>query len=113
MMRTSEPEHLSMPQEIAAKEAIKPLALTLGEPAGIGPDITLQAWQRREASAVPAFYLLGDPDLLAQRATLLGLDVPIAEVHPEQAASGFADALPVVPTEDRATALPGRPDGSS
>jgi len=109
-----------MPQEIAAdtaketaKALPKPLALTLGEPAGIGPDITLQAWQRRDAFALPAFYLLGDPALLAARAGLLGLDVPIAEVQPEQAASRFADALPVAPTGDRATALPGRPDASS
>jgi 4-hydroxythreonine-4-phosphate dehydrogenase len=111
-MQTPESEHLSMPQEIAAETA-KPLALTLGEPAGIGPDITLQAWQRRDALALPAFYLLGDPGLLAERARRLGLDVPVAEVQPEQAASRFANALPVVPTGDRATALPGRPDDSS
>lgn len=30
-----------------------PLALTLGEPAGIGPDITLLAWLRRDAAALP------------------------------------------------------------
>jgi 4-hydroxythreonine-4-phosphate dehydrogenase len=96
-----------------SKQTARPLALTLGEPAGIGPDITLQAWQRREALALPAFYLLGDPDLLAQRAKHLGLDVPIAQVRPEQAVARFADALPVVPTGDRATALPGRPDSSS
>ncbi len=97
----------------AAKHGVKPLALTLGEPAGIGPDVTLQAWQRRDALNLPAFYLLGDPDLLRQRAKLLGLDIPIAEVAPDQAIARFADALPVVPTADRATALPGRPDLSS
>ena len=46
---------------------IRPLALTLGEPAGIGPDITLAAWQRREEFALPPFYLLSDPDFLARR----------------------------------------------
>jgi len=101
-----------MASEIA-KETVRPLALTSGEPAGIGPDITLQAWQRRNALQLPAFYLLGDPGLLAERAKTLGLDVPIAEVQPEAAIARFADALPVVPTGERATAGPGRPDGSS
>jgi 4-hydroxythreonine-4-phosphate dehydrogenase len=96
-----------------AEETAKPLALTLGEPAGIGPDITLQAWQRRNALALPPFYLLGDPELMAQRSKTLGLDIPIAEVQPEQAISRFADALPVVKTGDSVTALPRRPDGSS
>ena len=116
MMRTPEPEHLSMVQETAkktAKDDAKPLALTMGEPAGIGPEVTLQAWHRRDALGLPAFYLLGDPDLLRQRAKLLGLDIPIAEVTPDQAVARFADALPVVPTGESATALPGRPDASS
>ena len=37
-----------------------PLALTLGEPAGIGPDLTLTVWQRRVELDIPAFYALGD-----------------------------------------------------
>jgi 4-hydroxythreonine-4-phosphate dehydrogenase len=90
-----------------------PLALTLGEPAGIGPDITLKAWQRRNELRLPPFYLLGDPAFLAQRAGLLGLDIAIAEVRPEDAALAFADALPVVATGYATTALPGRPDASS
>jgi len=43
----------------------KTLALTSGEPAGIGPDITLKAWLRRDELKLPAFYLLGDRDFLA------------------------------------------------
>src|SRR5260370_1215198 len=38
----------------------KPLALTLGEPAGIGPDITIKAWLQRDELKLPPFYLLGD-----------------------------------------------------
>ena len=91
----------------------KPLALTLGEPAGIGPDITLRAWQRRGELQLPPFYLLGDPAFLAQRAQLLGLDIPIAEVAPEGAAAAFADALPVVATGAPTTAQPRRPDATS
>jgi 4-hydroxythreonine-4-phosphate dehydrogenase len=91
----------------------KPLALTSGEPAGIGPDITIKAWLRRNELKLPPFYLLGDRDLLAQRARALGLDVRIADSSAEDAAAIFTDALPVVATGHAATAQPGRPDHSS
>src|SRR6266851_7332857 len=91
----------------------KPLALTSGEPAGIGPDITIKAWLRRNELKLPAFYLLGDRDLLGDRADRLGLKVRLADVAPEDACKAFADALPVVATGHRATARPGQPDGSS
>jgi 4-hydroxythreonine-4-phosphate dehydrogenase len=91
----------------------KPLALTLGEPAGIGPDITIQAWLRRDELQLPPFYLLGDRDFMAGRAIALGLDVKLAEVTAAQALDAFAGALPVVATGHAATAQPGRPDASS
>ncbi len=91
----------------------KPLALTLGEPAGIGPDITIAAWLRRHELKLPAFYLLGDEATVARRAKALGVDVRIAGVRSDQAAAAFADALPVVATGVAATAGPGRPDDSS
>src|SRR5580704_11735948 len=91
----------------------KPLALTSGEPAGIGPDITLKAWLRRKELKLPAFYLLGDREFLARRASSLGLKVELAEVRAEDALATFADALPVVATGHAATAQPGQPDGSS
>jgi len=91
----------------------KPLALTLGEPAGIGPDITLQAWLRRNELKLPPFYLLGDCDFLRDRAKILGLDVRFAEVSVGDASVAFADALPVVATGSTATARPGQPDHSS
>jgi 4-hydroxythreonine-4-phosphate dehydrogenase len=90
-----------------------PLALTLGEAAGIGPDITLLAWSRRRELGLPPFYLLGDPDLMARRAARLGLDVPIATVTPATAADAFAAALPVVALDNRTAGVPGRPDVSS
>ena len=56
------------------KVGTRPLALTLGEPAGVGPDITLLAWSRRHELNLPAFYLLGDREFLEQRAKALGLN---------------------------------------
>jgi 4-hydroxythreonine-4-phosphate dehydrogenase len=91
----------------------KPLALTLGEPAGIGPDIAIKAWLRRDELKLPAFYLLGDRDFVARRASILGLDVDLASVGAQQAAAAFAGALPVVATGRVATAQPGRPDQTS
>jgi 4-hydroxythreonine-4-phosphate dehydrogenase len=91
----------------------QPLALTLGEPAGIGPDITLAAWLRRKELNIPPFYLLGDPGFVERRARTLGLDVRLAEVAVNDACATFADALPVVATGHEATAEPGRPDGTS
>ena len=91
----------------------KPLALTLGEAAGIGPDIALASWLKRREVALPPFYLLGDTAALARRATQLGLEVPLAEVDASSAAATFDRALPVVDIAVKATAEPGRPDASS
>jgi len=91
----------------------RPLALTLGEPAGIGADITLAAWRRRAELALPAFYVLATPTFLADRAKRLGLDVPIAVVEPSAAAAAFRTALPVVDIGIDITAEPGHPDATS
>jgi 4-hydroxythreonine-4-phosphate dehydrogenase len=91
----------------------KPLALTLGEPAGIGPDIAIAAWLRRTEFGLPPFYLLGDRDFIADRAKTLGLQVRLADVRAEQALDSFAEALPVVATGHAAAARPGLPDKTS
>ena len=91
----------------------KPLALTTGEPAGIGPDITIQAWLRRNELKLPAFYLLGDRDFLSHRAKTLGLKLKLADVSAKDAPDAFAEALPVVATGHCATARPGQPDDTS
>ena len=91
----------------------KPLALTSGEPAGIGPDITIKAWLRRNELKLPPFYLLGDRDFLGHRAKMLGLDIKLADVCADDALDTFANALPVVATGQASTARPGQPDDSS
>jgi len=90
-----------------------PLALTLGEPAGIGPDLTIQLWRRRAKLRLPAFYVVADPEFIRRRAHLLGLDVAVSVVTPAQATDTFARALPVVTLDTPTTALPGQPDTSS
>ncbi len=92
---------------------MKPLALTLGEPAGIGPDLALQIWSRRDELDIPPFYVAADADFLARRAERLGIDLEIAKATPAAAAKIFATALPVVGLDIAVTADPGRPDRSS
>src|ERR1700726_218501 len=89
--------------------ASAPLALTLGEPAGIGPDITFAAWRRRAELALAPFYVLADPKFLERRRRRLGLDVPIATVEPGAAAAAFRNALPVVDIGVEVTAEAGHP----
>jgi 4-hydroxythreonine-4-phosphate dehydrogenase len=91
----------------------KPLALTSGEPAGIGPDIAIAAWLRRNELELPPFYLRGDRDFLAERAKILGLKVELADSSPEDSLAAFSSALPVVATKQPATARPGQPDATS
>lgn len=74
-----------------------PIALTQGDPAGIGPDISLVAWAKRKEAGIPAFVFLGDPAVLRSRALSLGLNIPFKECTPDEAVEVFPDAFPVFP----------------
>jgi 4-hydroxythreonine-4-phosphate dehydrogenase len=91
----------------------RPLALTLGEPAGIGPDITLAAWRRRDELKLTPFYFLADPAFVARRAKRMAPDLTIAVVEPAAAWTAFKTALPVVDIGVPVSAEPGHPDQSS
>ena len=94
--------------------ADRPLALTIGDPAGIGLDITLAAWTTRAREKIPSFVLIGDPAVLAARARALGLTVPIAELSEIGDGPGrFPHALPVLPVAAQAEVVAGRPDPSA
>jgi 4-hydroxythreonine-4-phosphate dehydrogenase len=94
----------------AAPDALPPVAVTMGEPAGIGGEILLMAW-RRLAATGPAFVALDDPARLQAPARRLKLDVPVREVaSAAEAAARFAEALPVLPLGQAIDAQPGRPD---
>jgi 4-hydroxythreonine-4-phosphate dehydrogenase len=87
-----------------------PLAVTMGEPAGIGGEIILKAWLAR-SDGLPAFYLRDDPERLAALAMRLDWPVPVRAIDaPGEAAEIFATALPVVPLGRRLRGRPGQPD---
>jgi 4-hydroxythreonine-4-phosphate dehydrogenase len=88
----------------------KALALTMGEPAGIGPELALKAWLLRDEAGLPPFFVVGDPDHLDDLAQRLALPVPVMAVPPGRAAATFRLALPVVPIELAVIGTPGRPN---
>ena len=90
-----------------------PLALTQGDPSGIGPELTLKAWQERKARALPAFAYLGDIEHLAGVADKLGLAIPLTASTWSEAAAAFSEALPVITHGHSVSAAPGRPNPAS
>ncbi len=82
----------------------RPLALTMGEPGGVGGELALKAWA---AAGVPAFFLIGDAGWLAR----IDSTAPIREIErPGDAARIFPDALPVLPLPLSAPVEPGTAD---
>lgn len=90
-----------------------PLALTMGDPAGIGPDISLSAWLGRRKNATAPFLFIGDPQVLAERAAMLGHDVPIRETDCAGTVSLFDSALPVLPLTCPVPVVAGDPDSAN
>jgi 4-hydroxythreonine-4-phosphate dehydrogenase len=72
-----------------------PIAVSCGDPNGIGADVILLAWLKRRQLDLPPFYVLGQVNHLQKRANLLGITVDIQAVEPEEAADVFDTALPV------------------
>jgi 4-hydroxythreonine-4-phosphate dehydrogenase len=83
----------------------EPLAVALGDPAGIGPEITAKAWERRVTEDLPVFFAVGAPEAL--RAVWGG---PIEVVAgPDEAARCFRQALPVIRIDAAGRTVPGQP----
>lgn len=77
------------------------LVVSLGDPAGVGPELIAAAWAAREAALLPPFVVAGGADILAAAAQTRGLSVPIREVfHPAEALDCFDFMLPVLAGAD-------------
>lgn len=89
---------------------VPPLAVSIGDPSGIGPDVALAAWSRRNELSLPPFTLLADPAQLAMRVRHLGLQIEIEVVSAVAEANRvFSHALPVLPLRNKLTESIGTP----
>jgi 4-hydroxythreonine-4-phosphate dehydrogenase len=87
---------------------IPKIAITPGEPAGIGPDIIIKLAQTTYLSDSKAeFVVIADPDLLKQRAQLLDLPLTLYEYAPQQTAPKQAGTLVVYPQRLKVPCIPG------
>lgn len=93
------------------QELQRPLAVTMGDPAGIGLDIVLCAWASHADVALPQFVFLADPDAVADRARALGVGVEIDVIdRPDAHRAAAGAALPVLPVSLARKVVPGEPD---
>jgi 4-hydroxythreonine-4-phosphate dehydrogenase len=98
---------------MTATLAPPPLALSLGDPAGVGPELIAAAWAQRAALGLPAFLVAGGANVLQQAAAKRGLDLPVAIISdPRAATDQFATALPVMAQAGDGLYRPGQPDNS-
>jgi 4-hydroxythreonine-4-phosphate dehydrogenase len=78
-----------------------PLAISLGDPAGIGPELIAQAWALRESEGLFPFFVAGGPELLAAAAATRGIALPVTQIyHPAEALDCFGTSLPVLAGAD-------------
>lgn len=84
-----------------------PLALTMGEPAGVGPEIIAAAWRSLKDGLQP-FAVVGDAALMRAQG------VPVQAITaPSETAGAFARAVPVLDSPLSAPVTPGRPEASN
>jgi 4-hydroxythreonine-4-phosphate dehydrogenase len=87
-----------------------PLAISLGDPAGVGPELIAAAWAARDSEELPPFVVAGGAEILIAAARTRGLALPVREVmHPVEALEWFGHALPVLAGAD-GDYRPGQPD---
>lgn len=97
----------------ARTEATRPIAVSMGEPAGIGPEIILKAWMAQAAEGIPPFIVFGIPHLFEQLAK--AASVPVALISSsKEAALRFGEALPVFSGMGyRGEIVPGQPSAAT
>jgi len=85
--------------------SIRPIAVSLGDPAGIGPEVVGKCWDNRDRFGLPPFVAIGDP-----RSLDAVWDGPIATIDdPSEADSAFDVGLPILPIGSGPADLPGHP----
>lgn len=96
---------------MSGEPSLPPIALTMGEPAGIGGEIALKAWLARERHRLPPFFLIDDPERLAALGRAVGAEAPVRAIAtPEEGHALFPRALPILPQPLQRPVASGRPD---
>ena len=89
------------------------LAITMGEPSGIGGELVLKAWIEHSSTPSdqqPTFFILDSPNRLRDLAVHFGLDVPIQVIDtPQDAYRAYKKGLPVIPIALPEESEPGTP----
>lgn len=85
---------------------MRPIAVALGDPAGIGPEVTVKAWDARESHGLAPFFAVGD-----KRSIEAIWSGPVIRIDdPAEAAQAFTRGLPIFHLEDGGAITPGQPD---
>jgi 4-hydroxythreonine-4-phosphate dehydrogenase len=84
------------------------MAVTVGDPAGIGPETVAKAWMARESEGLPPFFGIGAR--AAFEAIGFADFAPIAS--PDEAAAAFARALPLLELSASGAVIAGEPDAA-
>jgi len=87
---------------------MKPLAVSMGDPAGIGLELAARVWAEREGA--PPFFLVGDPDAFERASARLGAPKPALNVIEDASQAGETDALNVLHVPLAMEETPGEPD---
>lgn len=89
---------------------LPPLAVTMGDPAGVGGEIMLKAWLAR-GTGIPGFFAIDDSRRLRRMAADMGLKAPVEVISdPAQAPEIFPHAVPVLEIPLPVPAIPGSLD---
>jgi len=97
---------------MADRPRLRPLALTMGEPAGIAGEIVVKVWHAPDGRPIPRFAVIGDPDWLRAEAHRIKSHSHVVEVSSlDEAAARFHEGVPVLPLRLATRAAPGKPNG--
>jgi 4-hydroxythreonine-4-phosphate dehydrogenase len=87
-------------------DTLQPIAVSIGDPAGIGPEVLAKAWMRRREEGLLPFFAIGDP-----RSIAIVWDGPLRKIeNPGDALGCFDEALPIMEVEDAGEIIPGQPN---
>lgn len=104
-----------MAEAATSASGVRPLAVTMGDPAGIGLDILLAAIANQGLAHLPPLVVFADPRALSERARRLGVGIAVREIESTDAlqAAPAVDCLPVVPVPLVVPVVPGTPDAAN